>query len=146
MLFCWQQLRATKYIMAFSYSTRSQSVLTTIQLEVPTMFSTTQAYHERDSFLRHDFSRHALLSCSKILTYQLLGSQLWTASLPLGKSRSPATVNRVVRHGLIILFGDANSQAPPDYKQSLSKSRHNSRTKLCIQVPNVDIIELYLHC
>ena len=37
---------------------------------------------------------HLLLSCSNILTYQLLGSQLWTA-LPLEKSRSPATVNKV---------------------------------------------------
>ena len=53
----------------------------------------------------HDFSGPALLSCSKILTYQLLGSQMWTA-LPLEKSRSPATVNKV------------------------SKSRHNSRKKL----------------
>ena len=72
----------------------------------------------------HNFSGPALLSCSKILTYQLLGSQLWTA-LPLDKSRSPATVNKV------------------------SKSRHNSRTKLRIQVSHVqkrDNIEFYLHC
>ena len=72
----------------------------------------------------HDFSGPALLSCSKILTYQLLGSQLWTA-LPLEKSRSPATVNKV------------------------SKPRHNSRTKLCTElslVHNRDNIEFYLHC
>ena len=62
----------------------------------------------------HDFSGPALLSCSKILTYQLLGSRLWTA-LPLEKSRS----------------------------------RHNSRTKLCMElslVHNRDNIDSYLHC
>ena len=72
----------------------------------------------------HDFSGPALLSCSKILTYQLLGSQRWTA-WPLEKSRSPATVNKV------------------------SKPRHNSRTKLCIElwlVHNRDNIDFYLHC
>ena len=55
---------------------------------------------------------------------QLLGSQVWTA-LPLEKSRSPATVNK------------------------LSKPRHNSRTKLCIElslIHNRDNVELYLHC
>ena len=43
----------------------------------------------------HNFSGPALLSCSEILTYQLLGSQLWIA-LPLKNSRSPATpmINR----------------------------------------------------
>ena len=72
----------------------------------------------------HDFPGPALLSCSKILTYQLLGSQLWTA-LPLEKSRSPATANKV------------------------SKSRHNSRTKLRTQFSHVqkrDNVEFYLHC
>ena len=72
----------------------------------------------------HDFSGPALLSCSKFLTYQLLGSQLWTV-LPLEKSRSPATVNKV------------------------GKSRHNSRTKLCIKLSLVHIrdnTEFYLHC
>ena len=72
----------------------------------------------------HDLSRPALLSCSKILTYQLLGSQLWTA-LPLEKPRLPATVNKV------------------------SKPCHNSRTKLCMElslVHNRDNIEFYLHC
>ena len=72
----------------------------------------------------HDLSGPALLSCSKILTYQLPCSQLWTV-LPLEKSRSPATVNKV------------------------SKPRHNSRTKLCIElslVHNRDNIEFYLHC
>ena len=118
-------------MQCFSYAIRSQSVLTTIQLGVSTVFSTAHTYHERDSFhiaCLHDFSGPALLSCSKILTYQLLGSQLWTA-LPLEKSRSPAsspaTVNKV------------------------SKSRHNSRTKLRIQVSNVpkrDNIKFYLHC
>ena len=97
-------------------------MLTTIQLGVSTVFSTA---HERDSIAcLHDFSGPALLSCSKILTYQLLGSQLWTA-LPLEKSRLPATVNHV------------------------SKPRHNSRTKLCIElslVHNRDNIEFYLYC
>ena len=72
----------------------------------------------------HDFSGPALLSCSNILTYQLPGSQLWTAS-PLEKSRLPATVNKV------------------------SKPRHNSRTKLCIELSLVHIrdnIKFYLHC
>ena len=49
---------------------------------------------------------------------------MWTA-LPLEKSRSPATVNK------------------------LSKPRHNSRTKLCIElslIHNRDNVELYLHC
>ena len=43
----------------------------------------------------HNFSGPALLSCSEILTYQVLGSQLWIA-LPLKNSRSPATamINR----------------------------------------------------
>ena len=42
-----------------------------------------------------NFSGPALLSCSEILTYQLLGSQLWIA-LPLKNSRSLATamINR----------------------------------------------------
>ena len=69
-------------MQCFSYAIRSQSVLTTIQLGVSTVFSTAHTYHERDSFhiaCLHDFSGPALLSCSKILTYQLLGSQLWTA-------------------------------------------------------------------
>ena len=38
----------------------------------------------------HNFSGPALLSCSEILTYQFVGSQLWIA-LPLKNSRSPAT-------------------------------------------------------
>ena len=72
----------------------------------------------------HDFSGPALLSCTKILTYQLLGSQVWTA-LPLEKSRSPTTVNKV------------------------SKPRDNSRTKPCMElslVHNRDNIDFYLHC
>ena len=82
--------------------------------------------HERVASIAclHDFSGPALLSCSKILTYQVLGSQLWTA-LPSEKSRSPATANTV------------------------SKSRHNSRTKLCIEISLVHIrdnIDFYLHC
>ena len=101
-------------------------MLTTIQLGVSTVSSTAHAYHERDSFhsLLTQFSGPALVSCSKILTYQLLGSQLWTA-LPLEKSRSPATVNKV------------------------SKPRHNSRTKLCMElslVHNRDNIDFYLYC
>ena len=91
------------------------------------MHSTRIVYHERDSFhiaCLHDFSGPALLSCSKSITYQLPCSQLWTA-LPLEKSRSPATVNKV------------------------NKPRHNSRTKLYIElslVHNRDNIEFYLHC
>ena len=93
---------------------------------VSTVFSTAHAYHERVASIAcsHDFSGPALLSCSKILTYQVLGSQLWTA-LPSEKSRSPATANKV------------------------SKSRHNSRTKLCIEISLVHIrdnIDFYLHC
>ena len=71
----------------------------------------------------HDFSGPALLSCSKMLTYQVLGSQLWTA-LPLEKSRSPETGIEV------------------------SKSRHSSRTKLRVKLSHDqkrDNIELYLH-
>ena len=108
----------------FCNTNRSQSMLTTIQLGVSTVFSTA---HERDIAsiaCLHDFTGPALLSCSTILTYQLLGSQVWTA-LPLEKSRSPATVNK------------------------LSKPRHNSRTKLCIVlslIHNRDNVELYLHC
>ena len=91
------------------------------------MFGTGHAYHERVASIAclHDFSGPALLSCSKILTYlQVLGSQLWTA-LPSEKSRSPATANKV------------------------SKSRHNSRMKLCIEISLVHIrdnIDFYLHC
>ena len=101
-------------------------MLTTIQLGVSTVFGTGHAYHERVASIAclHDFSGPALLSCSKILTYQVLGSQLWTA-LPSEKSRSPATANKV------------------------SKSRHNSRTKLCIEISLVHIrdnIDFYLHC
>ena len=72
----------------------------------------------------HDFSGPALLPCSKILTYQLLGSQLWTA-LPLEKSRSSATVNKV------------------------SNSRHNFGTKLRVKLSHIhnrDNIEFYLYC
>ena len=101
-------------------------MLTTIQLGVSTVFGTGHAYHERVASIAclHDFSGPALLSCSKILTYQVLGSQLWTF-LPSEKSRSPATANKV------------------------SKSRHNSRTKLCIEISLVHIrdnIDFYLHC
>ena len=103
------------------YAIRSQSVLTTIQLGVSTVFIT--ATHTTSEIASitclHDFSGPALLSCSKILTYQLLGSQLWTA-LPLEKSRSPATANKA-----------------------------NSRTKLRVKLShdkNRDNIEFYLHC
>ena len=82
--------------------------------------------HERVASIAclHDFSGPALISCSNILIYQVLGRQLWTA-LPSEKSRSPATANKV------------------------SKSRHNSRTKLCIEISLVHIrdnIDFYLHC
>ena len=55
--------------------------------------------------LWHDFSGPATLSCSTDRTYELPGSQLWAVLSP-EKSRSPATAIKV------------------------SKSRHNSRTKL----------------
>ena len=104
-----------------SYAIRSQSVLTTIQLGV----STTYSIHSTRILNKSEIaSGPALLSCSKILTYQLLGSQLWTA-LPLEKSRSPATVNKVI------------------------KSRHSSGTKLRVKLShdqNQDNIEFYLHC
>ena len=120
---CIQDFCTAIAMQCYCNTDRSQSMLTTMQLGVSTVFSTA---HERDSF-------HSLLTrflwtcaaiCSKILTYQLLGSQLWT-TLPLEKSRSPATVNKV------------------------SKPRHNSRTKLCMElslVHNRDNIEFYLHC
>ena len=104
-------------------SEANHAVLTTIQLGVSTMFITATSEIASIACL-HDFSGPALLSCSKILTYQLLGSQLWTA-LPLEKSRSPATANKV------------------------SKSRHNSRTKLRVKLShdqNRDNIEFYRHC
>ena len=115
-------------MQCFSYAIRSQSVLTTIQLGVSKVFSARSSHTHTTSEIAsiaclHDFSRPALLSCSKIRTYQLLGSQLWTV-LPLEKSRSPATVNKV------------------------GKSRHNSRTKLRIQFSHVqkrDNIMFYLH-
>ena len=113
-------------MQCFMQSEANHAVLTTIQLGVSTMFITPHAYHERDSF--HSLLTRFLWTCaailSKILTYQLLGSQLWTA-LPLEKSRSPATANKV------------------------SKSRHNSRTKLRVKLShdqNRDNIEFYLHC
>ena len=81
-----------------------------------TVLTTGRAYNVSSS---GSFYGPALLSCSKILTYQLLGSQLWTA-LPLEKSRSPATANKA-----------------------------NSRTKLRVKLShdqNRDNIEFYLHC
>ena len=101
-------------------------MLTTIQLGVSTVFGTAHAYHERVASIAclHDLSGPALLSCCKILTYQVLGSQLWPA-LPSEKSRSPATANKV------------------------NQSRHNSRTKLFIEISLVHIrdnIDFYLHC
>ena len=59
----------------------------------------------------HNFFRHVLLFCSEILTYQLLGSQLWVV-LSTENSRSPATA----------------------IDCEVSKLRHNSKTKLYIQV------------
>ena len=64
----------------------------------------------------HDFSGPALLSCNKILTYKLLGSQLWTA-LPLEVSKS--------RH--------------------IDNSRTKLRIQVSNDEKR-DIIELYLHC
>ena len=110
-----------------SYAIRSQSVMTTN--------STGRVYnvqhctaHERDSatehsLLTHNFFRHALLSCSEILTYQFLGSQV-LIFMSTENSRSPATA----------------------IDREVSKSRHNSRTKLHIQVSYVekrDNIEFY---
>ena len=107
---CIQDFCTAITMQCFSYAIRSQSCSADLN-------STGRVYNVHYSTripgtseiasiaCLHDFSGPALLSCSKILTYQLLGSQLWTA-LPLEKSRSPATVNKV------------------------SKSRHNSRTKL----------------
>ena len=59
----------------------------------------------------HNFFRHALLSRSEILTYLLLGSQLWIF-LSTENSRSPGTA---IDH-------------------EVSKLCHNSRKKLHIQV------------
>ena len=66
-------------MQCFSYAIRSQSVLTTIQLGVSTVFSTVVTRIPCTSKIAclHNFFRQALLSCSEILTYQLLGSQLW---------------------------------------------------------------------
>ena len=64
----------------------------------------------------HDFSGPVLLSCNKILTYKLLGSQLWTA-LPLEVSKS--------RH--------------------IDNSRTKLRIQVSNDEKR-DIIELYLHC
>ena len=66
----------------------------------------------------------ALPSCSINLTYKLLGSLLW-----------------------VVLFSEKSwSSAKAIY---VSKPRHNSRTKLCIElslVHNRDNIEFYLYC
>ena len=69
-------------MQCFSYAIRSQSVLTTIQLGMSPMFS----IHYSTRILNmseiatiaclHNLSGPVLLSCSEILTYQLLGSQL----------------------------------------------------------------------
>ena len=70
------------------------------------------------------FSRSAAISCGINRSYKLLGRQLWTV-LTLEKSGSPATAIKV------------------------SKSRHNSRTKLRMKLLNVqkrDNIESYLRC
>ena len=110
-------------MQCFSNAIRTQSVLTTIQLGVSIQHTHTTSEIASIACL-HNFSGPALLSCSKSITYQLPGSQLWTA-LPLEKSRSPATVNKE------------------------TKPSHNSRTKLCIEmslVHNRDNIEFYLHC
>ena len=70
------------------------------------------------------FSGPALLSFSTDRSYKLLGRQLW-AVLSSEKSRSPATAIKV------------------------SKSRHNSRTKLRMKLLHIqkrDNVEFYLCC
>ena len=120
---CIQDFFTAVTMQCFCNTNRSQSMLP--QFNWPCLQRLAQHTSEIASIAcLHDFSGPALLSCSKILTYQVLGSQLWTA-LPSEKSRSPATANKV------------------------SKSRHNSRTKLCIEISLVHIrdnIDFYLHC
>ena len=92
----------------YTFAIRSQSVLTTN--------STGCVYNVQHSTqARHNFLRHALLSCSEILTYQLLGSQLYIF-MSTEKSRLPAIA----------------------IDREVSKSRHNSRTRLRMQVLNVE--------
>ena len=103
-------LYSNRTIQYNSYTIRSQSVLSTNS--TGHMLSSAQHRSEIASITcLHNFSRPALLSCSEILTYQLLGNQLQIV-LSMENSKPPATaINRGV-----------------------SKSRHNSRTKLHIQI------------
>ena len=104
-----------------SYAIRSQSVLTTN--------STGRVYNVQFKCRAQHTSEIVSIAClhnccSEILTYQLLGSQLWIA-LPLKNSRNSHDRSRV------------------------SKLRHNSQTKLRIKFSNVvkrDNTVFYLHC
>ena len=66
---CIQDFCTAITIQCFSYAIRSQSVLTTIQLGVSTVFSMhaqqSHAYHERDSF--HSLLTQFLWTCAAIL-------------------------------------------------------------------------------
>ena len=64
---CIQDFCTAITMQCFSYAIRSQSVLTTIQLGVSTVFtcSTAHAYHERDSF--HSLPTRFLWTCAAIL-------------------------------------------------------------------------------
>ena len=79
-------------MQCFSYAIRSQSMLTTIHWACLQCL----AQHTREiAFIAclHNFSGPALLSCSEILTYKLLGSQLWIA-LPFKIARNSSIANR----------------------------------------------------
>ena len=103
-------------MQCFSYAIRSQSP----QFHWACLQCSLQHTHTTSEIASiaclHDFSGPALLTCSKILTYKLLGSQLWTA-LPLEVSKS--------RH--------------------IDNSRTKLRIQVSNDEKR-DIIELYLHC
>ena len=108
-----------------SYAIRSQSKLTTnLTGRVCNIQFECKAQQIASIACLHNFFRHTLLSCSEILTYQLLGSQLFA-------------------------FEELQIASNSHDQSRVSKLRHNSRTKLRINFSHVlerDNTVYYLHC
>ena len=106
--------------ITFSYAIRSQSVLTTNQQGVSTVFSTAHAYF-----------------------HNLLTQFLWTCAAILSNLAISSTVDSFAFEELQIASTAMHDQS------RVSKLRHNSRTKLRIKFSNVlkrDNTVFYLYC
>ena len=122
---CIQDFFTAITMQCFCNANRSQSMLTTIQLGVSTVFSTA---HERDSF--HSLLTRFLWICAAILQYN-----------------SNLCSFQAVNCGQLCLWRSPDCQYIAVNK--VSKPRHSSRTKLCIELSLVHIrdnTEFYLHC